>query len=89
MELRFADSSHRHGISRERIRYVIKHCRSPLYPADSEDDEVLFLGDDEHFVPLEVMAVELDDGDLLVIHAMKLRRKYREAYEERTAWPRP
>lgn len=47
-----------------------------------------FLGDDEHFVPLEVMAMELDDGDLLVIHAMKLRRKYREAYEEVTAWSR-
>ncbi len=66
-----------------------QHCRSRLYPADSEDDEALFLGDDEHFVPIEVMAVELDDGDLLVIHAMKLRRKYREAYEEVTAWSRP
>jgi hypothetical protein len=28
------------------------------------------------------MAVELEDGDLLVIHAMPLRKKYRTKYEE-------
>ena len=30
--------------------------------------------------PLEVVGLELADGDLLVIHAMKLRRAYREDY---------
>ena len=28
------------------------------------------------------MAVELDDGSLLVIHAMPLRDRYRKQYEE-------
>jgi hypothetical protein len=32
--------------------------------------------------PLEVMAVEGDSGDLLVIHAMRLRAKYRQRLEE-------
>jgi hypothetical protein len=31
-------------------------------------------------VPLEVIGVELAGGDLLVIHVMKLRRKYRDDY---------
>jgi hypothetical protein len=28
------------------------------------------------------MAVELEDGSLLVIHAMRLRDRYRKQYEE-------
>ncbi|HEV2250106.1 MAG TPA: hypothetical protein VGT60_06340 [Candidatus Limnocylindria bacterium] len=39
-------------------------------------------------VALEVMAVELEDGSLLVIHAMRLREKNREQYEEATRWRR-
>jgi hypothetical protein len=31
---------------------------------------------------MEVMAVKLEDGDLFVIHAMPLRKKYRTKYEE-------
>jgi hypothetical protein len=34
------------------------------------------------------MAIELEDGDLLVIHAMPLRDRYREQYEEAKAWRR-
>ncbi len=39
-------------------------------------------------VPLEVMAVELEDGGLLVIHAMPLRDRYRMQYEEARKWRR-
>jgi len=39
-------------------------------------------------VPLEVMAVELDNRDLLVIHAMALRDRYSEQYEEAKRWRR-
>ncbi len=46
------------------------------------DDRLVFLGDDHTGRALEVMAVELDGGDLLVIHAMDLRDKYRQLYEE-------
>jgi hypothetical protein len=32
------------------------------------------------------MAVELEDGDLYVIHAMDLRERYRPQYEEAKRW---
>lgn len=51
-------------------------------PRITVKDLVVFLGPDRHGVPLEVMAVELAGGDLLVIHAMKLRRTYLDAYRE-------
>jgi hypothetical protein len=35
---------------------------------------------------LEVMAVELEGGDLYVIHAMDLRERYRPQYEEAKRW---
>jgi hypothetical protein len=34
------------------------------------------------------MAIELEDGSLLVIHAMPLRDRYREQYEEAKTWRR-
>lgn len=48
---------------------------------------LVFLGDDAKGTALEVMAVELmavelDDRSLLVIHAMSLRDRYRKQYEE-------
>ena len=36
----------------------------------------MFLGPDPNGVMLEVMAIETDEG-LLIIHAMKMRQKYR------------
>ncbi len=39
-------------------------------------------------VALEVMAIELEDGSLLVIHAMPLRDRYREQYDEARKWRR-
>ena len=86
MPYRFARSAHKHGISRERTVYVIEHCGLPYEGPDG--DAVLFLGEDWNGVPLETGAIELDDGDLLVIHAMKLRRKYRGRYEEAVPWRR-
>ena len=90
MAIRFARSAARHGIGEDRARHVIEHCPDPLYPplASGENDRVLFLGPDEHGVPLEVLAVELAGGELLVIHVMRLRRKYRRDYETVMAWQR-
>ena len=42
---------------------------------------LLILGDDDTGRALEVIAVEEDDT-LIVIHAMDLRSKFRELYEE-------
>jgi len=47
---------------------------------------LVFLGDDEHGVALEVVAVVSDTGVMRVIHAMKLCPKYRTQHEEALPW---
>jgi hypothetical protein len=79
----FAPSAARHRISRDRVRYAIGHCQNPLYAPDEDRDDadlVLFLGPDPKGVPLEIVAIEAEDSRLVVIHAMRLRRRYREDY---------
>lgn len=94
VEFRWARSATRHRISRDRSRYVIEHCGLRFeQPAPSDapagaDPRLLYLGDDANGVPVEVMAIELEDGDLLVIHAMPLRDRYRKQYEEAKRWQR-
>ena len=65
-------------------------CRSGLRSvrlrADRPDETVLFVGDDEHGHPVEVVGVELADGGLRVIHAMSMRDSYRGLYEEAIRW---
>ncbi|MEX0874288.1 MAG: hypothetical protein WD646_10115 [Actinomycetota bacterium] len=55
-------------------------------PVDDQDERLLFLGDDQSGAALEIMAVELDGGDLYVIHVMPLRERYRAEYEEARQW---
>jgi hypothetical protein len=89
---RFAASASRHGISEDRARYVIEHCADPLYPGPADQGNparVLFLGPDRNGIPLEVIALELADGDLLVIHAMKLSTKYRGDFDRISRWHEP
>jgi hypothetical protein len=43
-------------------------------------ERLLFLGDDMNGISLEVMAIQLEEDNLLVIHAMKLRAQYRDLY---------
>jgi hypothetical protein len=48
---------------------------------DSADiDLVAYLGPDGNGIPLEVLGIQLDGDDVLVIHAMKLRARYRDDY---------
>jgi hypothetical protein len=94
VKLKWARAATKHRISRERSRYVIEHCglrfdQDP--PAESPENaspRLVFLGDDVDGVALEVMAVELEDDSLLVIHAMPLRDRYRPQYEETKRWRR-
>jgi hypothetical protein len=79
MAIPFTDSASRHGISHDRARHVVEHCACALFPPNPDDEDlVVFLGPDLGGVPLEVVALELAGGDLLVIHIMKLRRTYRD-----------
>jgi hypothetical protein len=94
MDLKWTRSATKHRISRERSRYVIEHCGlrfkepPPIGSPVSVDFRIVLLGDDADGVALGVIAVELEDGSLLVIHAMSLRERYRKQYEEAKRWQR-
>jgi len=63
------------------MRHVVETC--PLRLEHPEmTGQVIFLAFDQHGVPLEVVALEADDGQLTIIHAMKLRPGYQDAFEE-------
>ncbi len=89
--VRFARSATKHRISKERVQHVIPRCglafEEPA-PRASEtvDDRLVILGDDAAGEEPEVMAVEGPKGELIVIHAMELREKYRVQYEEAKQW---
>ena len=79
-------------MTRARILHVIEHCglrfaqAPPAGGPASQTTRLVYLGDDAAGVALEVMAVALAGGDLLVLHAMPLREKYRTQYEEARKW---
>jgi len=88
LKVRYARSAGKHRISKDSSQHVIAHYRvrleeppPPGSPA-SRSIRIVYLGEDAHGRALEVMAVERDSGELLVIHAMLLREKYRKRYDE-------
>lgn len=84
----FARSAARHGISQERAVYVIEHCPIPLQSLDDSDlrDVLFFLGFDAKGVPLEVAALERDPDELMIIHAMPLRKRLISDFEWVMRW---
>ena len=55
--------------------------RQPAPPESPlQDDRIVYLGPDQDGVLLEVVAVEIEGG-LLVIHAMTMRPRYRKQLE--------
>lgn len=89
--LRFARSASRHRISKRAITHVIvnysvrfEQAPPPGGPA-SRSTRIVYLGEDLHGRRLEVMAVLGPDRELIVIHAMPLRRKYLTVYPEEDA----
>lgn len=82
--------SRRHRVSRARVQYVVAQAglyfvRAPT-PPERPDEALLFLGDDEDGMPIEVVGVEFADGRLRVIHAMRMRTSYGDLYEEARRW---
>jgi hypothetical protein len=87
MPLRFSRSAARHGIHPDRVRYLVEHCATPQKTSDPDRESlVLFLGPDSRGVPLEVVGVELAEGDLMIIHAMRLRERHLDDYDEVMRW---
>jgi len=83
LAISFQPSAFRHRIAVERIEYVIEQCPQPGYSADAglHPGKVTFLWADQQGVPLEVIAVETPAGDLIVFHAMRMRRRYWPTYQ--------
>jgi hypothetical protein len=77
--LKWTRSATKHRISRLRSQTVLERCLLILEeeptPADdgASDTRLVFLGSDDSGIDLEVIAVETDQGDLLVIHGMEMR----------------
>lgn len=90
--VRFARSATKHRVSKESIRHVIAHCGlcfeepAPSAGAEVLDSRLVCLGDDADGWAIEVIAVEGSKEELIVIHAMVLREKYRDQYEEAKRW---
>jgi hypothetical protein len=67
-------SARKHGVADEDIEHAIDNVMS----IDNQDDDTrLYLGPARNADLLEVVTIVRDDGSELVIHAMKMRPKYR------------
>jgi len=67
--LKFAQSSRRHKIGRQRIKYVINTYEGSLLAKRSYEQKIIWVGFDFTGLELEVIAVDLEDH-YFVIHAM-------------------
>jgi hypothetical protein len=80
----FTLSATKHRITDEQIQHVIDHCGLPFVieaPASNPGpDRLLFLGDDARGVALEVVAIELPEDELLVLHAQRMRSRHLPLY---------
>jgi hypothetical protein len=74
-------SARKHGIAEADIRHAVEYA---LYAGVLEGEaplRVLYLGPDRAGNLLEVVMIERDKGSDLAIHAMKMRRRYRDLLE--------
>jgi hypothetical protein len=67
-------AARKHGVAVEDIEHAIHNAMSM---DDQDDDTRLYLGPARNADLLEVVTIIRDDGSELVIHAMKMRPKYR------------
>jgi hypothetical protein len=67
-------SARKHGISNEDIRHALDYA---MAIEDQEDDLRLYIGPARNAELLEVATLPLADQAELVIHAMKMRSKYK------------
>lgn len=73
VRLVFAQAARRHRIGRAHVRAAMANAGPPTHvPASNaeEDDRLLYVGFDDRGVELEIIAIQLDDERLFVIHVM-------------------
>ena len=74
--IKWTQSARKHSIGRASARFAMQAAG---VPAVMDDGKLLYVAADERGRELEIIAVPLDGGDLLVIHVMPtiLRRRNR------------
>ncbi len=73
----------KHGVTDEDMRHAITHrLHVSELPTDDETERVLIIGPNRAGNPLELVALLVEDG-AVVIHAMALRARYRSLLERR------
>lgn len=80
--VRFARSATKHRVGKDRINHVITQAGLRF------DTRLVYLGDGAAGRAVEIMAVEGAEAELIVIHAMPLREKFRTQYEGAMKWRR-
>ena len=76
------DSAYKHGISAENILYCLLHFNNDIV-LDYPPTKRIFVGFDNMGRALEIVAIEDDEQErLVVIHAMRLTKKYYFLLEE-------
>jgi uncharacterized DUF497 family protein len=68
------ESARKHGVDDEDIEHAVQNA---MAIDDQDDDTRLYLGPARNAELLEVVTIIRDDESELVIHAMKMRSKYR------------
>ncbi|MGI8751548.1 MAG: hypothetical protein ACR2MN_04425 [Acidimicrobiales bacterium] len=72
-----------HGVTDDDMRHALTHrLHVSELPTDDDSERVLILGPDRAGNPLELVALLVDDG-AVVIHAMALRARYRSLLERK------
>ena len=87
MDIVIAPSAFKHGITTESINSCLFNCRSDIMLTDTSFPfspvRRLIVGFDQRGVALEVIALEeIEHNRLVIIHAMKLRKKYYNLLKE-------
>lgn len=85
MKISFARSATKHRVPRAVSERIVREAaiRFRVEPgAGQSEPRILFLGADDGGNPIEVIAVEDGPIDLILIHAMPMRERYRHKYEE-------
>ncbi|MBK5307874.1 MAG: hypothetical protein JJD92_14410 [Frankiaceae bacterium] len=70
MRIEFTTASRRHRLGRAHVRYVMATQEPEVVVTTRGERGWKYVGPDDRGLLLEVIAVELEGGDLLVIHAM-------------------
>lgn len=70
MRIEFTTASRRHRLGRAHVRYVMATQVPEEIVTARGEQGWKYVGPDDRGLELEVIAVELDSGELLVIHAM-------------------